>query len=296
MTDKTTKAAEVPAPRFAMDRMLWDHLIAIGTLHILCLFAPFTFSWGALAVAAFLYWVSGCLGVTLGYHRLFTHQSFETSKFIRYSLAIFGTLAYQGGPIKWVGQHRTHHRDSDKNGDPHSPKHGFFWGHMLWCMMDDHLGRDPRALAKDLQKDKFLVLIDKWFWVPQVVLAIALFLIGGFGWVVWGVALRTVLEYHSTWFVNSASHTWGYKNFRTKDDSRNNWWVALISWGEGWHNNHHAHQRSARHGMRWYEFDFTWWTIQVMELLGLVRKVYVPDVKLGERYPGGDVPPSAPRN
>ena len=216
----------------------------------------------------------------------------RTGPSVKYALAIFGTMAYQGGPIVWVGTHRMHHRDSDTNGDPHSPKHGFWWGHMLWCLMGDHLGRDATLLAKDLKKDPVLVWIDRWFFVPNLLLAVALYFMGGWGWVIWGVAVRTVVAYHSTWLVNSASHLWGYKNFRTTDDSRNNWFVALVSWGEGWHNNHHAHQRSARHGMRWYEFDVTWWMIKLLESVGLARKIYVPDVELGDRLPGDPEPPA----
>jgi stearoyl-CoA desaturase (delta-9 desaturase) len=128
--------------------------------------------------------------------------------------------------------------------------------------------------AGDLKKDRGMVWLEKYFWLPQLALAGILYLFGGWAWVVWGVAVRTVFTYHVTWLVNSASHVWGYRNFATRDDSRNNWWVALISFGEGWHNNHHAHQRSARHGMKWYEFDPTWLTLKVLEWTRIVRDVY----------------------
>jgi len=260
--------------RFGLDRIRWDHFWGIGLLHVLCLFAPFTFSWSALGVAVFLYWVACGLGISMGYHRLLTHRGFETSRAFYYLLAILGTLNFQGGPIDWVGIHRVHHRDSDTDDDPHSPRHGFLWAHVLWCVCKDPLGRDNTIAAGDLKKDRFLVWLNKWFVLPQLVLAVVLWFLGGWSWVIWGVAVRTVFTYHATWAVNSASHTWGYKNFPTKDDSKNNWWVALVSWGEGWHNNHHAHQRSARHGLRWFEIDATWWTLVLLDKLGVVRKLH----------------------
>ncbi|MEZ5063504.1 MAG: fatty acid desaturase [bacterium] len=269
--------------RFGLDRIRWDHFSAIAALHVLCVFAPMTFSWSALAMTAFLYWFICGLGISMGYHRLLTHRGFETSKAFYYLLATLGTMNYQGGPIRWVGIHRIHHRDSDTEHDPHSPRHGFLWAHILWCLCHDPLGRDVTMAAKDLKKDRVLAWLDRWFWVPQFVLGGILYLLGGWSWVIWGVAVRTVFTYHTTWLVNSASHTWGYKNFQTKDDSKNLWWVALISWGEGWHNNHHAHQRSARHGLRWYELDPTWWTLVLLEKIGVVRRLYAADAPHGPR-------------
>ena len=260
--------------RFGWDRINPPHFWAIGILHVMCLFAPMTFSWSAVALSVFLYWAACGLGISMGYHRLLTHRGFETSTFFRRTLAVLGTLSYQGGPLSWVGIHRLHHRDSDQEEDPHSPRHGFLWAHVLWCVVWDPLGRDVTMAAKDLRKDPFMVWLNTYFWLPNVALAVVLGLLGGWSWVIWGVAVRTVFTYHATWLVNSAAHTWGYKNFVTDDDSKNNPWVALISWGEGWHNNHHAHQRSARHGLRWYEFDPTWLQLKVLEAVGVVRNVY----------------------
>ena len=260
--------------RFGWDRINPPHFWAISLLHGVCLFAPATFSWSALAVAVFLYWAACGLGISMGYHRLLTHRGFETSKAFRYTLAVLGTMSYQGGPLSWVGVHRLHHKDSDREEDPHSPRHGFLWAHLLWCVVHDPLGRDVTMAAKDLRKDPFMVWLERYFWAPQVLLAAILYLLGGWSWVVWGIGVRTIFTYHATWLVNSASHTWGYKNFPTDDDSKNNPWVALISWGEGWHNNHHAHQRSARHGLRWYELDPTWWQLKLLERIGVVRNVY----------------------
>jgi len=270
-------SAPPPGRRFRLDRIRWPEFLGIASLHVACLAAPWTFSWSALVVAVVLYWAACGLGISMGYHRLLTHRGFETSAAFRYVLAALGTMNFQGGPVGWVGTHRIHHRDSDTENDPHSPRHGFVWAHLLWCLVRDPLGRNRKAAAGDLGKERGMVWLDRWFWVPQAVLAAVLFLIGGWSWVVWGVAVRTVFTYHATWLVNSASHKWGYRNFETKDDSRNNWWVALISWGEGWHNNHHAHQRSARHGMRWFEIDATYWSLRALEWMRIVRNVYVPD-------------------
>jgi stearoyl-CoA desaturase (delta-9 desaturase) len=274
-------ASGASVPRFRLHNVRWNHFLAILALHLLCFLAPFTFSWGALLVAFLLNWFVLSLGVSMGYHRLLTHRAFETPRFFRYFLAAVGTLAWQGGPIFWVGTHRVHHSESDTEMDPHSPHHGFTWGHVLWCLVRDPFGRDVRSAAKDLQKDRVMVWIDRFFYVPQILLAVILWLAGGWSWVVWGIAVRTVVSYHSTWFVNSASHLWGYRNFETKEESRNNWWVALISWGEGWHNNHHAFQRSATFGLRWFELDLTYLTIKALSLVGLARNIQVPAVDWG---------------
>jgi stearoyl-CoA desaturase (delta-9 desaturase) len=273
-------AAESAAPeirRFGLDRIRWDHFWGIAALHGVCLMAPFTFSWGVLALTAFLYWAICGLGISMGYHRLFTHHGFKTSKPFYYLLAVLGTLNYQSGPVRWVGIHRIHHSESDTDFDPHSPRHGFLWAHLLWCVCHDPLNRDVSMAAKDLRKDPFMMWLDKWHWVPQAALGAVLFAIGGLPWFVWGIGVRVVFTYHATWFVNSASHTWGYKNFATKDDSKNLWWVALISWGEGWHNNHHKYQRSARHGLRWFEVDPTWWTLAFLQKIGVVWDLYSAD-------------------
>ena len=265
----------------------WSVVVAIGAMHLACLAAPFFFSWSALALTAFLFWFTGALGITLCYHRLLCHRSFRTPKWFEYVLVTIGCTAWQGGPIQWVGVHRIHHRHSDKDNDPHSPKHGFAWSHIFWCMFSQPEGRDPFSAARDLTRDPWLRFIDKYFWVPQFLLAGLVFLGGewcaslgmetsGLSWLLWGVCVRTVLVYHSTWFVNSASHTWGYRNFETNDGSTNLWWVALIALGEGWHNNHHAHQRSAAHGMRWFELDLTYLTIRLLACFGLAREIILP--------------------
>ncbi len=262
--------------QLAFSNVLWLNVLAIGTLHVLCVFAPMTFSWSALALMFALSWLCGGLGICLGYHRLLTHRSFKTPAWMEYTLALLGCMNWQGGPVHWVGIHRIHHNESDQPDDPHSPQHGFTWAHILWCMIREPDGCDPRNAARDLRRDPIHAFIDDWYWVPQFALAGLLYLLGGWSWVIWGVCVRTVFVYHATWFVNSASHTWGYRNYETTDGSKNLWWVALLSFGEGWHNNHHAFQRSAAHGLRWWEFDPTHWTIRLMQLVGLARDVVTP--------------------
>lgn len=279
-----------PSYRGGLDRrnLNWTVIIAIGALHLLAVFAvfPMFFSWSGLLIFAVLAWLTGGIGIVLCYHRLLTHRSFKTPKWFEYLITLAGCLAWQGGPIEWVGTHRLHHKHSDDDHDPHSPQHGFTWAHILWMLRREIEGiRAPEA-AKDLARDPVLRIIDRWFWVPQIVLAGLLlaagWIIGGWtlgaSWVIWGIALRTVFVFHVTWFVNSASHTWGYQNFKhTGDHSTNLWWVALLSFGEGWHNNHHAQPRSAAHGMRWYEFDLTWQTIKLLALVGLVWDIHHPE-------------------
>ena len=268
-------------------RVSWRAVMTILVIHVGALAAliPSTFSWGAVALVPLLWWITGGLGICLGYHRLLTHRSFRTSKFVEWTLATLGVLSMQSGPLHWVGIHRLHHAESDGEHDPHSPRHGFMWSHLTWGTRRRSDGRRIRAVTLDLARDPYLCWLDRSARVPQLAFAALLFGIGfgvtgtgmgALGYVIWGVCVRTVFVWHMQGFVNSAGHTWGYRNFRTDDESRNNWWVALLTFGEGWHNNHHAQQRSAAHGMRWWEVDPTWWTILLLERLGLVHSVVRP--------------------
>jgi fatty-acid desaturase len=275
-----------PAGKGGIDfsRLQWTVVIGLGAMHAGALAAPWAFTWSALVVFVVLAWMTGGWGITLCFHRLLTHRSFTTPKWFEYLLTCLGCLAWQGGPVQWVGTHRLHHAHSDEEADPHTPKHGFTWAHVLWCMHEETGDRPARDAAKDLVRDPVMWWIDRLFWVPQFVLIGLLYVAGeaagrwgisasGLSWVIWGVFVRTVVVYHATWFVNSATHTWGYQNFKTGDNSTNLWWVALLSFGEGWHNNHHAYQRSAAHGMRWWEVDPTFWTVRLLGWVGLARDI-----------------------
>ena len=263
----------------------WPVIIAIGSMHVVALgvFWPGLFSWSGLILAALLSWLTAGVGITLCFHRLLTHRSFKTPKWFEYVLVLCGCLAWQGSPVTWVGVHRLHHKHSDDALDPHSPTHGFTWAHITWTLHRKLEGIHGPDAAKDLLRDKGMRWFDRYFWLPQFVLAVGLFGVGsaiggltlGLSWIVWAVGLRTVFVFHGTWFVNSAAHTWGYQNYKkTGEGSTNLWWVALLSFGEGWHNNHHAHPRSAAHGLRWFELDPTWWTIRVLSWVGLARDIY----------------------
>ena len=265
----------------------WSNITLMVTMHGIAIFAffPMFFHWSSVVVCLVTLYIVGSWGVCLGYHRLLTHRSFKTIKPLEYALTCIGAMSFQGAPMQWVGTHRIHHKESDGPGDPHSPHHGFTWSHILWCFFKNPDGEDPLDYTKDMQRDNGMVLIEKFFFVPQLIGAAALFglgwwllgsWVGGASYVIWGVAVRTTVLYHTTWFVNSAAHTWGYRNFETSDGSKNNWWVSILSFGEGWHNNHHAQQRSAAHGMKWWEIDPTWWAILVLERLGLATRVVRP--------------------
>ena len=273
----------------------WITVIFMGLFHVGAVAALFNFSWPSFAAAVFLWWVSGSLGIGIGYHRLLTHRGFKVPRYLEYFFAICGSLALQGGPIFWVGLHRIHHARSDKEGDPHSPREGFFWAHMGWIIFGTGLHSDSSQLgryAPDLAKDKFYVWLSNYHYVPQIILGVILFAIGGFPMVLWGTFLRVTVGLHITWLVNSATHVWGTQRFKSGDDSRNNWWVALMSFGEGWHNNHHAHAASARHGLAWYEIDLNWYAISVLKLFGIAKDVRAVDIHTAPRRIEEDFDPA----
>jgi fatty-acid desaturase len=257
-------------------RLNWATTFAMILFHLGALAALFMFSWRNLAVAIFLYWVATGLGISLGYHRLHTHRSYKAPRLLEYFFAVCGSLTLEGGPITWVATHRIHHQKSDHDGDPHSPRDGMWWAHVGWILFGESLDRLTGIVSKyapDLGKDRFYVLLNKYHWVPLTLLGAVLLAIGGWPMFLWGICVRVVFGLHATWLVNSATHMWGRRRFTTRDDSRNNWWVALLTFGEGWHNNHHAHPTSARHGLAWYEFDPSWITLKILRRLGVARGV-----------------------
>ena len=264
------------------ERINWRDLLIITTFHILLVPAFFYFSWTNLAIMLVGNWIVGSLGVGLGYHRLLTHRSFKAPKWLEYTLTVFGTMALQNEPYKWVATHRIHHQHTEKPKDPHSTRPGFWWAHMLWIFFgtaQDHDEATFQRYVPDLLKDKGQALIAKYFYVPIIVSAILLYAFGGWGAVLWGVVVRVIFGWHTTWFVNSLSHLFGRRRFETDDDSTNNWFVAILTFGEGWHNNHHAQPTSARHGLAWYEFDMNWITIQIFKKLGWAEKIRVYDTE-----------------
>ncbi|CAN5507060.1 fatty acid desaturase [soil metagenome] len=259
----------------------WKNLFIVVTFHLLAIPALFMFSWQNVAAMLIGNWIVGSLGVGLGYHRLLTHRSFKAPKWLEYTLTIFGAMAIQDDAPKWVATHRIHHQFVETDKDPHSTIRGFFWAHIGWILRgtaNDHDQATLKRYVPDLLKDKFHVLLAKYYFVPLIISAFVLFAIGGWSMILWGVFARVVVGWHTTWFVNSLSHIFGKRRFDTNDDSTNNWFVALLTFGEGWHNNHHAYPSSARHGLKWYQFDMNWLTIRIFEKLGWAKQIRIPDV------------------
>lgn len=256
--------------------IVWDNTLTIALFHVGALAALFMFKWQALVVALVLWWLSASLGVGMGFHRLLTHGGYKTPKLVEYFLTICGTLSLEGGAINWVVTHRIHHAFTDAPGDPHTPREGGWWAHIGWMLKGTAQAHDPATVARyapDLVKDRFHVWLNRFFWLPLVVAALTLLVLGGWPYLMWGIFFRVTFNFHATWLVNSATHMWGTRRFATRDDSTNNWWVALLTFGEGWHNNHHAHPSAARHGLAWYEIDLNWWGIRVMQFLRLAKAI-----------------------
>ena len=258
-------------------KLRYGNIAVMSIFHILALVAIFMFADLFWLVIALLAWpVSHGVGLALGYHRLLTHRGFKTPKWLEYLITVCGTLCLQGGHIKWVANHRQHHKFTDVEGDPHSPRKGFFHSHIGWMIYNDKSLNDPALLhyyAPDLYKDPVHVFLDKFWWLPTVILAIPLFYFGGFTALLWVIFVRVTFGLHFTWLVNSACHLWGKRPNATGDDSTNNWWVAILTWGEGWHNNHHMMPTRARHGLTWKQFDASWIFLRTLMFLRLAKDV-----------------------
>jgi len=275
-----------------------------GTVIVMVLFhagalgALFLFTWQRLLVMAILYVLAINVGIGMCYHRLLTHRGYQVPKWLEYVMTMCATMALEGGPIFWVSTHRVHHQLSDQEGDPHTPREGKWWAHTGWIFFGESLHAKTVVLSRyspDLMRDRFHSWMSKYHWLPIAVSAVLLLSLGwifggpmtGVGMLLWGVCLRVTLGLHATWLVNSATHIWGNRRFETRDDSRNSWWVAMLTGGEGWHNNHHAHPVSARHGLTWYEFDPHFWGIWILAKLGLAKKIQVAKFDRENPKPAG---------
>ena len=262
----------------------WGTMAFMFTIHALTIFAfsPRFLSLPALIALLILYWVTACLGVTLGYHRLLSHRSFQVPHWLERFFATCGALSCQHGPIDWVGLHRHHHTFSDTEADHHNSHKGFWWSHMGWMFEPIPAMKAVPRLSGDLNKDPYYRWLNKYFLLLQIPLGFLLFWIGtiyetgGWAMVLWGIPVRLVLVYHVTWLVNSATHCWGTRPFDSGDGSRNNAWVAALTFGEGWHNNHHAFPNSARQGLFRGQVDLTWQHIKFLRFLGLATKIRLP--------------------
>lgn len=259
----------------------WIFAITFACFHLGALAAFLYFRWSALIVFVVMWVLAQNVGIAMGFHRLLTHRGYTTPKWMEYCIATCGTLALQGGPIYWVAVHRMHHKYTDKEGDPHSPRDGKWWSHMGW-ILNGSLRNETKALkryAPDLARERYYVWLNNYHWVPLTVVGIMLFALGGWPWLLWGAVLPATVGFHVTWMVNSVTHLWGTRRFSTSDDSRNNLWVALVTGGEGWHNNHHANPVSARHGLAWFEIDVNYYGILLLHMLGLARHIKTARLK-----------------
>jgi fatty-acid desaturase len=304
-TSFTPSTSRLPLPAAVnRRRVVWSYVIAIGLYHLVALLAlvPWFFSWTGVALAVLGLYVFGTLGINLCYHRLLTHRGLVCPKWLEHGFAVLGVCCMQDTPARWVAVHRRHHEHADRQDDPHSPLVDFFWGHVGWMLAENRdlarLGIYDRY-AKDILRDPFYRRMERTPLYPMILLGSwAVFFLGGFAaslWsggtlaegarfgvslLIWGVFVRTVVVWHITWSVNSVAHLWGYRSYETGEQSRNNWLVALISNGEGWHNNHHADPRSARHGHGRWEIDVVFATVRVLELAGLAKHVCRPNPRM----------------
>jgi fatty-acid desaturase len=276
MGDTATLLSSVPAVR---ERFSPSKAAIVLGIHIAAIAALWHTTWAAVGVCFLLHWVCGGLGICVGYHRLLTHRSFRCPRVLEYTLAVLGSLSLNGGPIEWVTHHRQHHQYPDQEGDPHNARQSFWWSHVFWIFWD----RTPDVWRKlneryvpDLLRVPFYGFLGRMYPWLAVLLALLLYVLGGWPFVVWGVFVRLVLSYHCTFLVNSASHGFGYQSFSTNDLSTNCWWVALLSYGEGWHNNHHAFPTSVRHGFTAWELDPSYWFIRLLKAFGLAWDLRLP--------------------
>ncbi len=302
-SDKTLTATEVRRLKyqaetdvlvaaFHREQLRWGNVDWVVTLfligvHVGALFAflPSMFSWSGLAICLTLHWVTCSIGICLGYHRYLAHKSMKLKAPAEFVVTMCGCLAGEGSPLTWAATHRLHHQKSDHEGDPHSPiKDTRWWAHLLWLFPKRSTEATQvliRRYVPELADRPVMKFFEKtfalWLWGGGLALLGAGYAVGGWqlglSWLVWGMCVRMVAAYHSTWFVNSATHLWGYRNYDTRDHSKNLWWVAILAYGEGWHNNHHAHPALAPAGHKWWEFDITWWSIRLLRSVGLAYDV-----------------------
>ncbi len=282
-------------------RVLWEYIIPVIIFHLLIPVAFFSyfFSWWGLLFLPVGNYIFTSMGIGAGYHRLLTHRGCACPKWFEHTLALLGVCSFQDSPARWVLVHRVHHQHSDHRPDPHTPRVSAYWAHMGWMFIDNRALSSVSAYDKyvrDLMQDKLYRWLQKginWVLVYAVhammitaLGALVGFLFTGTGagtlqvasqFLMWGVIMRTVYTWHVTWAINSAAHIWGYRNYETREDSTNNWLFALLTNGEGWHNNHHADPRSARHGHKWWELDVTFMTLAFLEKIGFIKDLVRPN-------------------
>ena len=253
-------------------------------VHLLPLVAIFTgVTWTAVWLFIACYW-GRMFFITAGYHRYFSHRAYKTGRVFQFILAFGGSSAAQKGPLWWAGHHRMHHRYSDTPLDPHTPKKGFWWSHVGWILSDE-TSTQPEGTMKEYDSVPEVRFINRHDWLAPWVLGTICFLVGGLPGLFFGFFGSTVLLWHSTFLINSLAHVLGSRRFETTDTSRNNFALAVITMGEGWHNNHHRYAHLARQGLRWWEVDFSYWILCGLEKLGIVWDLKRPRPEWLEEKP-----------
>jgi stearoyl-CoA desaturase (delta-9 desaturase) len=255
-------------------RSFFGSYFRLGTLpfwlvHLFCFAAFFIeFSWWYVALAFGGYFFRMFL-VTGVYHRYFSHKTYSTSRVFQFVLAFLAQTSIQKGALWWAAHHRHHHAHSDQEDDIHSPKDGFWWSHIGWILSDENNTTETQYI-RDLTRYPELVWLNRYHLVPPIIWGVAMFAIAGIPGLVWGLCISTTMLWHGTFTINSLSHLWGTQRYKTTDTSRNNFILALITLGEGWHNNHHRFQAAARNGFFWWELDITYYTLKLLSFVGLI--------------------------
>jgi stearoyl-CoA desaturase (delta-9 desaturase) len=303
--DQGTERAEPPAATKVRPLSL-RHLAFVLPLIVLHLCCALVYLTGFSRPAVVIFFATSALqifGITVGYHRLLAHRSFKTSRAFQFILAVLGALAGQNGPLWWVGHHRHHHRHADGTGDLHSPRNGFWWSHMGWLFAPDCVGIRQHLVA-DLARYRELVRLQQFSYAVNICYALILYGLGegwriaipescasGFQFIVWGVVNSTVLSYHAIWSANSVCHCFGSRRYPTGDHSRNNFLVALVTLGDGWHHNHHFCPTSARHGFRWWEIDVNFAILLLLSRAGIVWDLRLParEARLKSGHPHSSI-------
>ena len=269
------KAPQVSAERLPHGRINPWTSIPFFAVHLVPLLAIFTgVTWKAVVLCLVTYW-GRMFFITAGYHRYFSHRSYRTSRAFQFVLAAGGLTCAQKGPLWWAGHHRIHHRYADTIDDPHTPMKGFWWSHVGWILGDD-TSAQPEGSMKDFEKFPEIVWLSRHDWIGPWALAVLCTLVAGWSGLIIGFFLSTVLLWHSTFMINSLAHVFGSRRFETTDTSRNNFGLAVLTMGEGWHNNHHRHQHVCRQGLRWWEIDVTWYVLAGLEKLHIIWGVRRP--------------------
>jgi len=266
-----------PAVAIRDHRINWIQSLPFFAFHLFAAVAVFfvPFHWSYVVWAVALYYLRMWL-VTTTYHRYFSHRTFKTSRVFQFVLAFLAETSAQKGVLWWAANHRHHHRESDQPADVHSPlQDGFWWSHVGWILSDKYTETREEAI-RDFARFPELRFLNRWYLLPPFLLAVGLFLIGGFPLLVWGFFVSTVVLWHGTFTINSLSHVFGSRRYKTTDTSRNNFLLALITCGEGWHNNHHYHQNTANQGWFWWEVDVSYYALKLMSALGLVWDLRLP--------------------